>query len=86
MTTLVSHALDSVSGCPANGVRIDLSAIDGAGVRVRLRGTSTDNADGRTEKPLLGGPDCRVVSSWSFSICRGSGPVHGCLICFGRST
>ncbi|HYS17009.1 MAG TPA: hydroxyisourate hydrolase [Candidatus Binatia bacterium] len=45
---LTTHVLDTARGCPAAGLRIDLSAIDADG-RARLLKTVRTNADGRTE-------------------------------------
>lgn len=53
MTTgyLTTHVLDTARGCPAAGLRIDLSRIDAEG-RTHLASTVT-NADGRTDAPIL---------------------------------
>jgi 5-hydroxyisourate hydrolase len=51
MGQLTTHMLDTVSGKPAAGVRIDLSILDGD--RYRLIKTVHTNADGRTDGPLL---------------------------------
>ena len=49
---VTAHVLDLYTGAPANGMRIDFLAFDGAGSRV-LKSVST-NADGRPpEGPLL---------------------------------
>jgi 2-oxo-4-hydroxy-4-carboxy-5-ureidoimidazoline decarboxylase len=50
--TLTTHVLDTAHGCPAGGLRIDLSVIapDGS---ARLLKTVITNSDGRTEGPLL---------------------------------
>jgi 5-hydroxyisourate hydrolase len=50
MTGLTTHVLDTASGRPAEGLRIDLFRLDGE-VRHHLR-TVTTNADGRVD----GGP------------------------------
>ena len=50
--TLTTHVLDTARGCPAAGVRIDLSAVEPDG-RLRLIRMVTTNADGRTAAPLL---------------------------------
>ncbi len=54
MGRLAASVLDSVNGCPAASVRIDLFRLDAAGARVRVLHTST-NAIGRTDPPLLEG-------------------------------
>jgi 2-oxo-4-hydroxy-4-carboxy-5-ureidoimidazoline decarboxylase len=51
-STLTTHVLDTAHGCPAAGLRIDLSAIDPDG-RARLLKTMVTNSDGRTDGPLL---------------------------------
>jgi 5-hydroxyisourate hydrolase len=51
MGQLTTHMLDTVSGKPAAGVRVDLSILDGD--RYRLIKTVHTNADGRTDAPLL---------------------------------
>lgn len=53
MGRLSTHVLDTVSGKPAQGVRIDLSVQDGE--RWRLLKSVTTNQDGRTDEPLLAG-------------------------------
>jgi 2-oxo-4-hydroxy-4-carboxy-5-ureidoimidazoline decarboxylase len=55
---LSTHVLDNVSGSPAAGVRIALYEIGGS-ARGLLTETVT-NADGRTDKPLMGGGPLRV--------------------------
>lgn len=57
MGRLTTHVLDTVGGCPADGVDIELYAVDAAGVRALLTRIRT-NADGRTDKPLLEGAAC----------------------------
>jgi 5-hydroxyisourate hydrolase len=49
---LTTHVLDTASGRPAQGVRVELFGLDGDGER--LADTVT-NADGRCEAPLLEG-------------------------------
>ncbi len=51
-STLTTHVLDTAHGCPAGGLRIDLSTIDPDG-RPRVLKTVITNADGRTDGPLL---------------------------------
>ncbi|MGL5138267.1 MAG: 2-oxo-4-hydroxy-4-carboxy-5-ureidoimidazoline decarboxylase, partial [Beijerinckiaceae bacterium] len=51
---LSTHVLDTLSGKPAPGVRISLYEIDES-ARGLICVTVT-NADGRTDKPLMGGP------------------------------
>ncbi|MGH7335097.1 MAG: 2-oxo-4-hydroxy-4-carboxy-5-ureidoimidazoline decarboxylase [Candidatus Rokuibacteriota bacterium] len=50
--TLTTHVLDTAHGCPAGGLRIDLSVIDPEG-SARLLKTVVTNAEGRTDRPLL---------------------------------
>jgi 5-hydroxyisourate hydrolase len=49
---LTTHVLDTSRGCPAAGVRIDVSVVDADG-RAQLVKTVHTNADGRTEAPLF---------------------------------
>ena len=53
MGKLSTHVLDTVRGCAAAGVRIDLARCDGE-LRTPLKTVRT-NADGRTDEPLLAG-------------------------------
>jgi 2-oxo-4-hydroxy-4-carboxy-5-ureidoimidazoline decarboxylase len=55
---LSTHVLDTVSGRPAAGVRIELREI-GASAEALLAEAVT-NADGRTDAPLLGGAPLRI--------------------------
>ncbi|RDJ26912.1 2-oxo-4-hydroxy-4-carboxy-5-ureidoimidazoline decarboxylase [Bosea caraganae] len=55
---LTTHVLDTQSGCPAEGVRVQLYEI-GHSARALLLETRT-NADGRTDQPLLGGGPLRI--------------------------
>ncbi|MBK9081742.1 MAG: hydroxyisourate hydrolase [Rhizobiales bacterium] len=54
---LTTHVLDTASGRPARGVRIDLYHL---GAERRLVRSATTNADGRCESPLLSGAECEV--------------------------
>ncbi len=54
---LSTHVLDTVTGKPAAGVRVRLYEI-GASARALVAETVT-NADGRTDKPLIGGQPLR---------------------------
>ena len=56
MGRLTTHVLDTANGRPAAGVRVELRAIDGLGGSETLA-TTTTNADGRTDQPLLAGED-----------------------------
>ena len=51
---LTTHVLDTASGRPAAGVRIELYRTDG---EPRLVRTTATNADGRCDSPLLAGAD-----------------------------
>ena len=55
---LSTHVLDTATGRPAEGVRIELHEI-GASARGLLRETIT-NADGRTDAPLVAGEPLRI--------------------------
>jgi 5-hydroxyisourate hydrolase len=56
---LTTHVLDVTRGCPAMGVRIELYELEDDGAR-RLVTAATTNADGRTDKPLVGAAEARV--------------------------
>ncbi|WP_046868277.1 hydroxyisourate hydrolase [Microvirga massiliensis] len=58
MGRLSTHVLDTASGRPAAGVRIELFRLEGAQREPLL--TATTNADGRTEAPLLAGEAFRA--------------------------
>lgn len=51
MGRLSTHVLDTASGRPAGGMRVDFSELDGD--RWKLVKTVHTNADGRTDEPLL---------------------------------
>ena len=51
MGRLSTHVLDTRAGCPAAGMRIEFSVLDGGAWR-SLKMLRT-NADGRTDEPLL---------------------------------
>ena len=53
MGKLTTHVLDTASGKPAAGMKIELSVFEGPGWR-QLKSLQT-NADGRTDAPLLEG-------------------------------
>ena len=55
MGRLSTHVLDTMNGTPAAGVRVELYALAGEGRR--LVASTTTNADGRTDRPLLAGDD-----------------------------
>ena len=48
---LTTHVLDTARGCPAEGIRIVLSRIDGDTPREIAEAVT--NADGRTDSPIL---------------------------------
>ncbi len=50
MTRLTTHVLDTASGRPAGGVRIDLYALDDGRRQIT---SAVTNTDGRTDAPLL---------------------------------
>ena len=54
---LSTHVLDTASGRPAAGVRVDLFRVTGD---IALIGSTVTNADGRTDAPLLSGVPLRV--------------------------
>ena len=53
MVRLTTHVLDTATGCPAKGVRIELHRLEGA-TREPLAEAVT-NADGRCDGPILEG-------------------------------
>lgn len=59
MAGLSTHVLDITRGGPASGVRIELFELGADGAR-RLVTTTTTNADGRTDRPLIATADARV--------------------------
>jgi 5-hydroxyisourate hydrolase len=52
---LTTHVLDTASGRPAAGLRIELSRVEGGSGR--LLKTATTNDDGRCDAPLLEGAE-----------------------------
>jgi hydroxyisourate hydrolase len=55
MGRLSTHVLDTASGVPAAGMRIELQR--GIGAAAVMLKTLVANADGRTDAPLLEGPE-----------------------------
>jgi len=53
MGRLTTHVLDTASGCPAPGVRIELDRIEGSARRHIAEAVT--NADGRCDRPILEG-------------------------------
>ena len=53
MSTLTTHVLDTMRGCPAAGMQIELWSI--AGDAPQLLKTIRTNSDGRADAPLLSG-------------------------------
>jgi 5-hydroxyisourate hydrolase len=53
MSALTTHVLDTMRGCPAAGMQIELWSI--AGDAPTLLKTVRTNSDGRTDAPLLEG-------------------------------
>lgn len=49
MSALTTHVLDTVRGCPARGMTIELWSVDSS----RLLKTVQTNSDGRVDSPLL---------------------------------
>jgi hydroxyisourate hydrolase len=56
---LTTHVLDVTRGGPAERVRVELYEFAAGGER-RLIADVATNADGRTDKPLIGAADARV--------------------------
>ena len=57
MAKLSTHVLDTMHGCPAAGVRLELWRLN---PQRELLKTATTNADGRTDEPLLSGSEMQV--------------------------
>jgi len=79
---LTCHVLDLTRGAPAVGLAIGLSRLDGQSPG-RLLTTTTTNADGRTDEPLLAGGDL-VAGRYALTFAvgdhfrrTGSGPDPG---------
>src|SRR6266480_1914242 len=53
MSTLTTHVLDTMRGCPARGMTIELWSIDRS---AKLKTVKT-NEDGRVDSPLLSGDE-----------------------------
>ncbi len=56
---LTTHVLDIGRGRPAESMRVELYEFDASGARKLLVDVAT-NADGRTNKPLIGATEARV--------------------------
>ncbi len=59
MGKLTTHILDTANGCPAAGVAIHLYRCAADGTRSLVK-TTTSNADGRCDQPLLVGAELEV--------------------------
>ena len=59
MTKLTTHVLDTMSGTPAENLRIDLYGIGANGEKQHLL-SATTNADGRVDNPLLQGDNFQL--------------------------
>jgi hydroxyisourate hydrolase len=56
---VTTHVLDVTSGWPAEGVRVELYELTGGAERKLIVDVAT-NADGRTDKPLMGADQARA--------------------------
>jgi 5-hydroxyisourate hydrolase len=56
---LTTHVLDVTRGAPAQSMRMELYELDRGGARTLIADVAT-NADGRTDKPLIGADEARV--------------------------
>ncbi|PWU13997.1 MAG: hydroxyisourate hydrolase [Verrucomicrobia bacterium] len=56
---LSTHVLDTAHGCPAQGMRIELWAVEEDG-KTRLLKTVHTNVDGRTDQPLLNAEEMKA--------------------------
>ncbi len=68
MGRLSTHVLDTVNGRPAQGVAVELHAIEGEGRR--LVAATRTNADGRTDAPLMAG-EAFKTGSYELLFCVG---------------
>jgi 5-hydroxyisourate hydrolase len=59
MGKLSTHVLDTMHGCPAAGIAIELQVADAGAGGWRRIASATTNADGRTDAPLLVGDALR---------------------------
>lgn len=55
-SSLTTHVLDTMRGCPAAGMKIELWSLD----QSKLLKTVETNSDGRTEGPLLAGDEMKT--------------------------
>lgn len=60
MGRLTTHVLDTMHGCPASGMRVQLHALGDGGVGTVLLRTVILNADGRADEPLLEGDHFKI--------------------------
>ena len=58
MGRLTTHVLDTAQGRPGAGIKVELFLMEGD--RATLAASTTTNADGRTDKPLLEGDKLRA--------------------------
>jgi 5-hydroxyisourate hydrolase len=65
MAGITTHVLDSLSGGPGVGMRIDFSVRESDG-SWKLVKTMTTNGDGRTDQPVLA-PDAAAVGEYELS-------------------
>ena len=65
MTKLTTHCLDTFSGKPAKGVKVDVYFVSGN--RTKLSSTILNN-NGRSDKPLVEGTNLKKVSMNLFSL------------------
>ena len=56
MNTLTTHVLDTMRGCPAAGMKIELWSLDPS----KLLKTIETNSDGRTDSPLLASDEMKT--------------------------
>jgi 5-hydroxyisourate hydrolase len=55
---LSTHVLDTMHGCPAGGMKIELWSLDGDDREIVI--TARTNADGKTEQPLLAAEEMKA--------------------------
>ena len=79
---LTTHVLDTARGCPAEGIRIELFRLAGAGC-MKVAEALT-NSDGRTDTPILPGSEFQTgtyeLLFHAGSYLRATGQVSGSIL------
>lgn len=69
MGKVTTHVLDTMFGCPANGMELYFFRYDKNGVRTNIF-TGETNKDGRTNEPLVSAVEL-IVGRYGLSFCVG---------------